>query len=477
MKRLITLLFTAALVVGIQAPAWAVDVKVSGTWEIGIGWADNTRFTDAKQGGHDDAFGAAQRIRPRFEFIADETLKSVLEFELGTIWWGDNDKTDSGGRAGGGLNGDGYEIKVRRAYLDWSPVADLNLRMGLQLVSLPSAAFGNPVLDAIVAGVVANHRFTDNVSLTAFWLRPFDQTNGSAGQTNGKNRLDEMDMFGLTLPIMFEGISFTPWAMYARTGNESGYWEERAGDDHVLFANGPLKGSSNMWWAGAAFELDLLSPFSLKLDAMYGQTKSGEAPEASGFLVAGLFEYKSEQPWGNPGLLGWYASGDGADDYKDGKYGKYGRMPIVGNDNAGFAPVGYGFPGSMGCMQDGLISNSGVGTWGVGLQLDEMSFFDNFSHTLRAAYIRGTNNTNMVTKGDAERFGEPYNIMGDEVYLTTKDHAVEFDFVTTWAAHPNLNIYLETNYIIMDLDANTWGSKNSNTTNAWKAQLLFEYSF
>ena len=476
MKRLVTLVFTAALILGSQATAKALEIKASGTWEIGIGWADNTRFTDAKQGMHDDAFGAAQRIRPQFDFIADETLKAVLMFEIGTTWWGNNDDD-----TGGGLDADGHAVKVKRAYLDWSPVGDLSLRIGVQGVALPSATFGNPVLDADIAGIVGSYKFTDNVTLTAFWLRPFDSYVGTNEQTNGKNLNDEMDMFGFALPITGEGFSVTPWAMYARAGNASGYWEyrvETTGDgDSDLLDRGHLKGSTNLWWAGAAVELDFLNPFVLKLDAMYGAAKSDDAPEFSGFLVSGLFEYQSEAAWGNPGILAWYASGDDSDDYKDGDFGKYGRMPIVGADNAGFAPVGYGFAGSMGCMQDSLISGSGVGTWGAGLQLDGFSFVDKLSHTVRAAYIRGTNDEDMVKRGGAARFGSPYNIMGDHIYLTKEDFALEFDFVTTWEAHQNLNIYLETNYIKLDLDSGTWGGRDSDTTNAWKVQLLFEYSF
>lgn len=469
MKRLITLLTAAVMVAGSYAPASAIDIKVSGTWEIGIGWADNQDFTNAKHGSYNDSFGAAQRVRTQFQFIASETLKGTLGFEIGTQNWGTNDDDSRGGA----LDADGYATKVKSAFLDWSPVGGLAIRMGVQGVALPSATFGNPILDADVAGITGNYQFSDNMSLSFFWLRPFDRGWGS----ETRNRLDEMDMFGFSLPIVGENFSVTPWAMYAHNGNESGYWEYRINGDVNDALDEYYKGNTNMWWAGAAIELDFLAPFSIKLDGMYGQAKGSEAPEFSGWLVAGLFEYQTETALGNPGILGWYASGDSADDYKDGKHGKFSRMPVVGTDNAGFGPLGYGFAGSMGCMQDSLISNSGVGTWGAGVQIDGMSFIDNFSHLLRVAYVRGTNDEDMVRNGGAERFGPPYNIMGDAVYLTKKDYAVEFDMVTTWEVEKNLNIYLEANYIILEMDSDVWGSRDSKTANAWKAQILFEYAF
>lgn len=482
MKRLVTLLSAAALVLGSQAPVQAVDVNISGTWETAIGWADNLTFTDARQGGHTDMFSAAQRIRPQFDFIADENLRAVLGLEA-FLTWGSREE-------GGALDADQGAFVVRRAYLEWSPVEKFAVRMGMQGVALPSAAFGNPVLDADAAGIVGSYKFTGNAALTAFWLRPFDRNHYGPDQRNGRNAADEMDMFGFALPITGEGFSVTPWAMYARNGNASDYWEYRAdynGNDFMLdiLENNRIKGSSNMWWAGAAVELDIFDPISIKFDGMYGRSNSsgdrGLAPEFSGFLLAALVEYRSESRWGDPGLIGWYGSGDDTGDHEDGKSG---RMPIVGADNAGFAPAGYGFPGSMGCMQDGLISQSGVGTWGLGLQLDGISFVDKLSHTLRAVYIRGTNDEDMIKKtragvealGYNTRLGSYLAGMGEGVYMTEKDRAWEFDFVTAYEVHESLTIFLETNYIVLDLDSGVWGSRDSKTTDAWKAQILFEYS-
>ncbi len=475
MKQFGILAAALVFVCGLAGTAPAIEIEASGEWQTGMGWAGNTTFYTSKHGPHNDKFKAAHKIQTQVDFIASETLRSVLLFEIGTTYWGMNNADE--GSIGGALDSDGISLKLKRAYLDWSPVADLKLRMGIQWMALPSAAFGNPVMEVEGAAVTAGYTINENLILNVFWLRPFD---ANMGESQGRNSLDEMDAFGATLLVSGDRFKVTPWAMYARNGNASGYWDFRSDTAGYTMSDntGELKGSSNLWWAGAAAEFKIVEDFALKLDAMYGAAKGKDAPEFSGWLATGLFEYTSGAAWGNPGLLGWYASGDKNKAYNDGKYGKYGRMPVLGvGGDDGFRPTSFGFQGDSGCMTDGLLSSTGVGTWGAGLQLADMTFIDKVSHTVRAVYIRGTNDADMIRNNpDAGRYGEPYNIMGDFVYLTKKDYALEFDFVTTFDVNENLKIYLETGYINLNLDRGVWGAY-ADTANAWKAELLFGYSF
>ncbi len=476
MKRFATLAAAAILTLALAGAASALDVKTSMNWEIGMGWSGGTTFYSAKNGPHNDRFKAAHRIQPQIDFVASETLRAVLSFEIGTTYWGMNNEDE--GSIGGAIDGDGRSLKTKQAYLDWSPAEALNLRMGVQFVALPSAAFGNPVLEVEVAGVIAGYTINDALTLNLFWLRPFD---ASAGEGQGQNLHDEMDMFGFSLLVSGENFKVTPWGAYARTGNASGYWNYRSdatGGFDLTDYTGDLSGSSNLWWAGTAAEFTFAEQFNLKLDAIYGAARGNNAPEFSGWLAAGLFEYASGEAWGKPGLIGWYASGDKGKAYNDGRYGKYGRMPVLGvGGDDGFKPTSFGFQGDSGCMTDGLLSASGVGTWGVGLQLADFTFVDKLSHVLRAVYIRGTNDADMIRGNpNAERYGEPYNIMGDFVYLTKKDYALEVDFVSTYEVNENLSVFLETGFIHLGLDHGVWGNY-ANTANAWKAELLFTYSF
>lgn len=64
---------------------------------------------------------------------------------------------------------------------------------------------------------------------------------------------------------------------------------------------------------------------------------------------------------------------------------------------------------------------TGTGTWGIGLQLADVSFINDLSHTLRFAYMRGTNSHKLVRDGYDLRLAEDF-------YLTNKDQAFEVNF-------------------------------------------------
>ena len=479
MKRLATLFAAAVLALSSFSAVLAADVQVSGTWAFGGGYAKNAgndAFYARKHGGESsDPFDFRQRLRTQIEFVASDSLKGVLQLQIGTMRWGGTTETNTGNGSGGALDADGVNVQTRRAYLNWMvPNTDLNVQMGIQNIALPSAAFGNPVLDANLAGVVGSYKINDTVTATAFWARPFDR----AATDKEQNLNDEMDVFGVTVPISLQGYSLTPYAVYSRIGGDSGFTQYRSGQD-LGDTDYDYSGNSNAWWVGGAFEVSALDPISIKFDAMYGQLtgrhssrldSSIASPEYKGWHLSALAEYKTQSMWGNPGVLGWWASGDGSNDGKDSKFG---RMPIIGNVNGGFAPTAFGFPASNGPLNDGVISTSGVGSWGAGVQLAEMSFVDKLSHTLRFAYISGTNHKDMVRQGYIGRDG---GAMDDFVYLTKEDHAFEVDFFSKYAMYENLNVYLETAYIYLDRDKDVWGSDH-NTSPAWKAQVLFEYSF
>ncbi len=72
---------------------------------------------------------------------------------------------------------------------------------------------GNMVFGADVAGIVVNSPVTDWLGATAFWIRPFDSwrnDNNDADDEffgNQDNLNDEMDVFGLVLPLSFDGFT------------------------------------------------------------------------------------------------------------------------------------------------------------------------------------------------------------------------------------------------------------------------------
>ena len=478
MKKLSWLVVLGAMLFATSASADGIDLKVKGEWDFAFGWADNTNFRNNRDGNRDDdIFIARQRIRTQINFITSEYLQGVLMFEIGNLDWGRDEGGKSGPGSGGGLDADGVNVETKRAYLDWIiPNTDVSVRMGLQGVSLPMAnGYCNPVFSADVAGIVVNAPITDMFGVTAFWLRPFN-SNLNDGANNHFD--DEMDIFGMTLPITGDGWSVTPWGMYALIGGDSGFYDYTAQNDpDDSGVSLRAEDNSRAWWLGVSTQIDIWDPLSFGFDLMYGHLSKedmfvqvggasvpfGELGTRGWFFEAAL-NYTLD--WGTPGIFGWYATGDDLDDVRDGQFG---RIPVVGTDD-GFGPTSFGFPGGYSIGNDTQVSGTGAGTWGIGLQIAEMSFIEDLSHTLRVAYYRGTNDNEVV-----KDFGA-LNLAGETMYLTDKDSAWEVNFDHQYQIYENLTAVLELGYINLHLDDDTWRNEHK-TDDAWKAQVLFRYSF
>ena len=130
MKRIVTLILAAGLILGATSAAQAVDFKVSGLWQHRVSFAD--RNFEKHNG--DDKLRAASRLRTQIDVIASESLKGVMFFEIGHQNWGKSAQ-------GAALGTDGKEVKVRYSYVDWVvPQTDVKVRMGLQKYTLPRSS-------------------------------------------------------------------------------------------------------------------------------------------------------------------------------------------------------------------------------------------------------------------------------------------------------------------------------------------------
>ena len=135
----------AALALGLclwalmPGPAHALEVRVKGQWDFAYGWVGNMVFKDSinrsdvysrtRSDRDDDNFQATQRLRTQIDFIASESLRGVLMFEIQTDWGRDGDyrryeNNDRqyvlvSGTEGGRLDADGVNIRTKRAYIDW----------------------------------------------------------------------------------------------------------------------------------------------------------------------------------------------------------------------------------------------------------------------------------------------------------------------------------------------------------------------
>lgn len=487
----------AGLVLGNNAEA--VEFKAQGEWFFGFGGVESTLTKDRNAG--KDVFDARQRLRLQMDAVASESLSGTLLLQIGDISWG---KADDGGA----LGTDGTIVRVRDAYIDWLvPQTSLRLRMGLQGVALPNAAGGSSVLDEQTAGITASWRFNDNVALTALWVRPFnDNYSGYSGsqrstRADAANMLDNADYVGLTLPLTFEGVEVTPWAMMGFVGRNAINATTVDGEDvagPIPFHNMPLAFTSGavedgsmrlnrayatQFYAGIPLIITALDPLKVELDINYGYSsgfgkfsvtdRQGETRRADtlrqGWLAKALVEYKLD--WGTPGLLGWYASGDDSN-VKNGSE----RMPSIA-PSSNF--TSFMQDGADGWSLDGGydLMLSYAGTWGMGVQLSDITFMEGLSHTLRAVYWGGTNSPSMIRQTTNPQAWK----QDDGMYLTTLDHLVEFNLDTKISIYENLEAVVELGYIINGMDRSAWrkhsDEKSYQNADAWKAGLIIKYTF
>ena len=503
MKKLMTLALAAAMMLGAATGANAIDFKAKGQWIMSFDYGMHGNFGESKAknnsgfGKHEDEFEARQRVRLQLDAVASEALSGTVFFEMGDQIWG-QDST------GGALGADGQVVELKRAYIDWMvPQTDLKVRMGIQGLALPSfTTNASQIFDDDVAAVSLNYQFNENVGLTAFWARPYNDNAGykssDAGSTKWDNYMDNMDMFAVLLPLTFDGVKVTPWVMYAAMGpgmfdnlkKAPGNAWGRASAGMISGFKGTDWNDSygNAFWAGVTGEVTYWDPFRIAWDVNYGSASyEDQKMNREGWLASLLLEYKLD--WGTPGLYGWYGSGDDSNPRNGSE-----RMPVVSaNGNNGFS--NFAFNGNPYIAREGVLGTNMTGTWGIGARLKDVSFLEDLKHTLRVNFMGGTNAPKMAKY--IRDYGNPYATPGvsdvaryatayDPMYLTTDDTALEIGLTNTYKMYDNFTVMLDASYVALWLEdsRSVWGKNpgrgalgGDGVYDAWNVNLSFVYSF
>ncbi len=518
MKKLVTLVLAAGLCLASAGSASAIDFQAKGQWYMGFIGGQSSLVGRAKDKGRyqkadsRDKFYAEQRIRLQIDAVASESLSGTVYFEIGNTRWGH-------AASGGALGADAKMVEVKRAYIDWAvPDTDLSFRMGIQALVFPNAACGSAIADDDAAGVSFKWKFSENASLIGMWARPLNDnytSNGlEAGTGNDKNNyLDNLDLFMLGVPLAFDGVEVTPWVMYGLVGQNafrpdadgyihytvpgymtSGYTSDRWLSNPDFGRKG--KANTSAFWAGLPVKLTLWDPLSIEFDINYGYVEGvgrggitrsdGTArrydTRREGWLAKALVEYKMD--WGVLGLFGWYGSGDDGNPSNGSE-----RMPSI-SPCAWFTSFFGG--GNLDWPSNGYFTERNLslaGTWGIGAQIRDVSFVDDLKHTFRVAYWGGTNAPKMAkyAQGPASfdsNWGEArFTANEPEVYLTTNDGLLEFNLVNSYKMYENFEVNFELGYVVNFVDQSTWRKANRamssafSKQDAWKAQLVFAYTF
>ena len=270
--------------------------------------------------------------------------------------------------------------------------------------------------------------------------------------------------------------------LFRSIGAGSGYYDNHyLGEDTNSVSAADSRAKA--YWLGLHTELSPLDNLTVNFEGAYGRLNRANIEgfdgivgeyevSTSGWFLGMTADYSLD--WATPGVFAWYGSGDRKNAH-DSRRG--GHMPILGVDGGSFGPTSFGTAGTLGVGNDSAVNATGLGTWGVGVQMAEMSFVEDLTHTLRFAYYRGTNNADIVRNG-----GMGYMLDGNALYLTSKDWAFEANFDHSYRFNDNLLFVLEMGYIHLKANKSLWeeswpGENRSKKDNAYKVEFNMLYEF
>ena len=449
MKKFMTLLLAAGMMMTAANGASAADLKVSGGWGNSIDFSDNMIGKDAlnkDRKGDEGHFDSQNRLRLDMDFVVSEALSGRMQLQSWTFGFGTENV-----------------LKARMLYVDWLvPGTDVQVRMGLQPFAMPSYVSGSPILDDPFDGVSVHAPINDMVALNAGWIRlkgdmnlEFDQEYKAHGN---------VDLAYLNANISGENFEVTPWFMAGRAGSRALAEDGKAtGFAKTYLGNSTdaFNGGSNvmLYWAGLGGELNF-DPFRFTADFAYTANDADNQFERKGWYAALGAEMNTE--FGTPFVKGWYASGED-DDLTNGSE----RM--LGNMGGAFDVSPTLFDGDFQLFFARPDHNTPYGTWGVELGIKGVSFMDKLSHNFNVTYVQGTND-----EAFASHVGADTNAAIKA--MTSGDRVFDFGFTTTYEVYKNLSAGLLLAYMVTDFDEDLAG-RDFNMGNSFRGTLCFFYGF
>ena len=169
MNVIMKLLGTVCLALVVTTPANALENEFHGDFTVQFDSStfNRTPTTDynAMGGGYYDPTGlkkeqnasnfVEQRARLHYSAKANADLKLVTAFELNYAYWGNSSPT-AGAGSGGAVGSDAVNLETKRLYLDYTPTAHLNVKLGMMPNNDP---FKSTLFDADMAGILLSSNY------------------------------------------------------------------------------------------------------------------------------------------------------------------------------------------------------------------------------------------------------------------------------------------------------------------------------
>ncbi|WP_027367834.1 outer membrane homotrimeric porin [Desulfocurvibacter africanus] len=431
MKRFVTLVAAAALIMGLAATASAeLAVKAAGAWRVHGNVLQNFGdFDDDTSSTGADTFTVQHRARTQLRFAYNENVMAELYTQYGNVTWG-----QGAAAYGATSSAAGSALLVKRAFIQFRwPDSDVLISAGEQDITFPSSgAFSNMVLGGDDGSAIAvSTPITDMIGLTVAYARLAEV----AAPTSG----NDADAFLAAVPLSLDGMTIAPWFSYGIIGQNSGL----NSDDET----------ANVWWAGAGFNMDMLDPIVIYADFVYGSADDGFGgldDGTSGWLADAMVEFKGLDFAVLQGFGAYSSQNDDGD----------GAMPIIQSD--------WGIGGTLiwGSAFTTDISAATPGFWLAGVAARQITFIEKLSHDVIALYAQGTADSS----GDADGDGVADNAGVAPVALTADDSYWEVDFNTRYQIYESLAAIVELAYADYDLDT-------GDTDPLMKAAFGFQYNF
>ena len=273
MKRITAALLFCLFVATATAQA-ATEVKMAGDFRAYGVFFENHNWTswNAKGTQTEDTFEIWQRWRLRTDFVANEAVKFRLGMRVNDTPWGYGTYTAANPTV---------SIEVYQAYLAFKwPGCDVEVTAGLQPFSMPEAPifYDSPILAAKGSGDGATNSFAGLVVKAPIVTGVFEPIVGFSRlidtnrtyDTTTTQVDDELDIYFLTLPVVLDGFTITPWGLAAVMGKAST-------SAVTAIRNGMVSGGSfvapnnannqnGYWWGGLNLAVTVADPFKFYAD-------------------------------------------------------------------------------------------------------------------------------------------------------------------------------------------------------------------